>query len=73
MNSRLFSDLEEAERKAWDALGKYKFMMFGYWAAIWVHQNRVGKFKRRNPWIELVKIARNRVHETDKPELKVAA
>lgn len=53
-------DLDEAEAKAWDALARYKFMMFGYWAAIWVHQNRVGKFKRANPWIALVRLARER-------------
>ncbi len=32
---------ESAERKAWDSLGRYKFQMFGYWAAIWVHMNRL--------------------------------
>ncbi len=31
--------LNEAEAKAWAALANYKFMMFGYWAAIWVHLN----------------------------------
>ncbi|RWK12499.1 hypothetical protein [Mesorhizobium sp.] len=36
----------------------YKFQMFGYWAAIWVHLNRIGEFKRNNPWRDLVKEAR---------------
>ncbi|HLH92044.1 MAG TPA: hypothetical protein VKX28_26730 [Xanthobacteraceae bacterium] len=51
-------DLTCAERKAWDALARYKFQMFGYWAAIWVHLNRVGGFKRPNPWKKLVHAAR---------------
>jgi hypothetical protein len=56
----LRTDLDEAEGKAWAALARYKFMMFGYWAAIWVHQNRVGRFKRPNPFIDLVRYARSR-------------
>ena len=55
---RLRQELDEAEQKAWDALGRYKFQMFGYWAAIWVHLNRVGQFKRKNPWKQLVLQAR---------------
>lgn len=50
--------LDEAERKAWDSLGRYKFSMFGYWAAIWVHLNQIGGFKRPNPWRGIVKVAR---------------
>lgn len=50
--------LDEAERKAWDSLSRYKFQMFGYWAAIWVHLNRISGEKRPNPWAELVKFAR---------------
>lgn len=54
----LSAELDEAEAKAWDALGRYKFQMFGYWAAIWVHLNRIGGFKRPNPWKGLVMDAR---------------
>ena len=54
-------ELNTAERKAWDSLARYKFMMFGYWAAIWVHTNRVGKFRLSNPFTDLVVVARNRV------------
>lgn len=50
-------ELDEAERKAIDALGRYKFMNFGYWAAIWIHLNRVGKFKRPNPFKPFVELA----------------
>lgn len=37
----LEADLAEAERKAWDSLARWKFLMFGYWAA------DVIKIKRR--------------------------
>jgi len=50
-------ELDEAERKAHDALARYKFMNFGYWAAIWVHLNHIGKFKRPNPFAPYVKLA----------------
>jgi hypothetical protein len=39
-------DLEQAEARAWDALARSRFEMFGYWAAIWVHLNRTGDFKQ---------------------------
>jgi len=29
-------------------------MMFGYWAAMWVHLNKVGGFHRNNPFTGLV-------------------
>jgi hypothetical protein len=51
-------EIDVAERKAWDSLGRYKFQMFGYWAAIWVHLNRISGEKRKNPWRELVEIAK---------------
>lgn len=56
---RLADELVEAEQKAWDSLARYKFQMFGYWAAIWVHLNRLGGFKRPNPWKGLVMDARS--------------
>lgn len=52
--------LTEAERKAWDSLGRYKFQMFGYWASIWVYVNKVNGFNRPNPFRELVLLARKR-------------
>lgn len=54
----LLEPLAEAERKAWDSLSRYKFQMFGYWAAIWVHLNHVGRFARPNPFKELVRGAK---------------
>jgi hypothetical protein len=61
IKENLLKDLEEAEEKAWDSLARYKFQMFGYWAAIWVHLNRIGNFKRPNPWTDLVKLSREKV------------
>jgi hypothetical protein len=51
-------EMKEAEEKAWDSLARYKFQMFGYWAAIWVHLNKIGGFKKPNPFKPLVVEAR---------------
>lgn len=59
-NLTLKTEMDLAEAKAWDALKRYKFWMFGYWAAIWVHLNRIGNFKQPNPWRELVLLAKKR-------------
>lgn len=52
---------EQARVKAVDALSRYKFEMFGYWAAKWVQINQylswVG-LQRGNPFAELVHVAR---------------
>lgn len=59
MNERLLAkEIEEAERKALDSLARYKFQMFGYWAAIWVHLNRLEGKRRASPFAELVKKAK---------------
>jgi len=62
---RMEQDLEEAERKAHKNLALYKFMNFGYWAAIWTHLNRVGNFHRRNPFSDYVKLATKKGGEGD--------
>ena len=49
-------EMREAEVKAWRSLAGYKFVMFGYWAAIWVHLNRIGGFDKPNPFKPLVMI-----------------
>jgi len=54
----LLKELEEAERKAFESLSRYKFQMFGYWAAIWVHLNRISKANKPNPFRKLVEVAR---------------
>jgi len=55
--------LNEAEDKAWKALSQYKFMMFGYWAAIWVHLNKLIGQSRRNPFGPLVTLAQEHQEE----------
>lgn len=55
---RLEAELLKAEQRAWDSLSRYKFQMFGYWAGIWVHLNRIGNFKKPNPFKGLVLQAR---------------
>ena len=49
---------QEAFEKAIDNLARYKFMNFGYWAAIWVHLNQIDLEKESNPFRDLVKAAR---------------
>ena len=51
---------QEAYQKAMDSLARYKFIMFGYWAAIWVHLNKLDPRKEVNPFKELVDIAKSR-------------
>ncbi len=52
--------IEEAETKAWAALASYKFIMFGYWAAIWVHLNRMSGTRKANPFRDTVKLAKTK-------------
>ena len=58
MASRMIEDRIEAERKALDSLARYKFAMFGYWAGIWVHLNRIIGDRKPNPFSDLVTLAR---------------
>jgi hypothetical protein len=58
LRADLLRELRDAEASAWDALSRYKFQMFGYWAAIWVHLNRLGQFKQPNPFADAVNLAR---------------
>lgn len=60
IEARLLQELTTAERKAWAALSRYKFQMFGYWAAVWVHLNHVSGLKRPNPFKSTVTLARAR-------------
>ena len=66
---QLEQELNEAEKKAHDNLARYKFHNFGYWAAIWVHINRIGRFHRPNPFIDYVRLARQKGGEhVEKPQ-----
>ena len=64
----LICELEEAQRKAWDSLSRYKFMMFGYWVSVWVHLNRISGERRANPWRGLVRQARDERHGKASPQ-----
>jgi len=59
MNQALISELNEAETKAIDSLSRYKFAMFGYWAGIWVHLNRITGQHKPNPFNKLVNMAKD--------------
>lgn len=50
--------IQEAESKAWDSLSRYKFQMFGYWASIWIHLNKMRDKPQPNPFKNLVALAR---------------
>ena len=63
MFDRIEKDLMEAEAKAIDSLSRYKFMQFGYWAAIWVHLNRISGFKKPNPFKRFVQLAKQEMKE----------
>ena len=56
-----------AQTKAWDALSRYKFWMFGYHAAQWVLLNQLFPARQRqpNPWLPLVRIARDVAAHSD--------
>lgn len=58
MSQSLAEAIQEAETKAIDSLGRYKFAMFGYWAGIWVHLNRIEGKKRPNPFRTIVHAAK---------------
>lgn len=60
MEEKIIAGMEEAERKAWDALARYKFQVFGYWSGIWIHLNRISGLKKPNPFKDLVILARTR-------------
>lgn len=58
LRDRLEEARTEAQTKALDALGRYKFEMFGYHASAWVRLNRIIGDGRPNPFREIVKAAR---------------
>ncbi len=58
--TKLEHEMREAEKKAHDSLTRYKFQMFGYWAAIWVHLNKIGGFRKPNPFKDYVALARRK-------------
>ena len=57
-HDKLDHEIQDAAAKAIDSLARYKFAMFGYWAGIWVHLNRIEGSKRPSPFRALVLAAR---------------
>jgi hypothetical protein len=64
MTRDLIAERQEAATKAIDSLARYKFMMFGYWAAIWVHLNSIAPSRDRSPFAFLVVAARQKVGDS---------
>jgi hypothetical protein len=62
LNETIRADRSDFEQRAWEALSRYKFWMFGYWAACWVHANR---YLGGGPcaFKEIVDIAKSRVEK----------
>lgn len=60
---RLLQHRDEAETKALDSLARYKFAMFGYWAGIWVHLNRIIGDRRASPFHDVVQATRKIIHD----------
>lgn len=56
--TNLRAEREVARQKALSSLAVYKFQMFGYWAAIWVHLNRLCPDRQKNPFRDVVKLSR---------------
>ena len=58
----LYRARTDAEAKAWDSLGRYKFEMFGYWASAWVKFNALmpKSLKKENPFRDAVHLAREK-------------
>ena len=52
---------EEARVKAITNLGRYKFMNFGYWAAVWIHLNQLSGKKTPSPFKDFVDLARQKM------------
>jgi hypothetical protein len=54
---KIQKEKDKAKKNAFKSLAKYKFIMFGYWAAIWVHLNAISDKKEANPFKQLVQLA----------------
>jgi hypothetical protein len=61
LRAKVLRAMAEAERKAWDSLSRYKFEMFGYWAARWVSLNHLLEGEFSNPFADAVRLGREKV------------
>ena len=64
---KILDELRAKETTAWDSLSKYKFIMFGYHAAIWVTLNRIHRCRQRNPFLDVVKLAKIKIEKIRYP------
>lgn len=58
VEEKIKDKMKEAESKAVDSLARYKFLMFGYWAAQWVNLNKLLEKKQPSPFKGFVKMGR---------------
>ncbi len=65
MDSKIIQAMQDAERKAWEALSGYKFWMFGYHAGRWVNYNNLLSRKFQNPFRDCVALARRKIEEQE--------
>lgn len=66
LRSELVAARDREADKAWRSLARYKLWMFGYHAAAWVKFNQLlpSQLRSRNPFRELVLLARAKLAET---------
>ena len=67
IDSNILDELRAKETAAWDSLSKYKFIMFGYHAAVWVTLNRIHRCHQRNPFFDVVKLAKDKIEKIRRP------
>lgn len=65
MDIRIREHKKEAFKKAIDSLSRYKFMQFGYWAAIWVHLNKIDDKREGDPFLTFVQLAKKMKKEME--------
>ena len=68
IDSKTLDELSAKETAAWESLSKYKFIMFGYHAAVWVTLNRIHHCRQSNPFLDAVKLAKAIVEKIRYPE-----
>jgi hypothetical protein len=51
-------EMYEAESRAWEALAKGQFNKFASSASFWVELNRISGLGKRNPFLNLINVAK---------------
>jgi len=68
VESKILDELSAKETAVWESLSKYKFIMFGYYAAVWVTLDRIHRFYQGNPFLDVMKLAKLKVEKIRYPE-----